>query len=223
MESKLITENDIKNKFFFENNFYLTSTTDRIGKLLAHYELYKKIVNKPGHIVECGVFKGNSLVRFASFRDLLESSYSRKIIGFDIFGDFPVTQFEPDRKYRDKFVQEAGLCGISEGELNDVFKHKNIVNFELVKGDILETVPLYVMKNPHLKISLLHIDTDIYEPAIVILQHFYDKVVKGGIIAFDDYGTFPGETQAVDDFLATRDLEINKLPLSHIPAYIIKP
>jgi len=223
MEKRLISEEDIKNSFFFENNFYLTSTPDRIGKLLAHYELYKMIIDKPGHVVECGVFKGSSLVRFAAFRDLLESSYSRKIIGFDIFGDFPETKFETDIKYRDKFVKEAGLSGISQEELTRIFKHKNIINFEFIKGDILESVPQYAEQNPHIKISLLHIDTDIYEPAVVILEHFYDKVVKGGIIAFDDYGTFPGETQAVDEFLASKNLEIKKLSLSHIPAYIIKP
>ncbi len=223
MNKKLITEEDILNKFHFENNFYLTSKVDRIGKLLAHYELYKMILDIPGNVVECGVFKGVSLIRFAGFRDLLESPYSRRIIGFDIFGDFPNTQFSSDIKYRDKFIEEAGSKSISKNELETIFAYKNIVNYSLIKGDILETVPRYSDENPHFKISLLHIDTDIYEPAVVILENFYDRVVKGGIIAFDDYGTFPGETQAVDDFLEKKNLKIKKLSLSHIPAYVIKP
>ena len=46
--------------------------------------------------------------------------------------------------------------------------------------------------------------------------------VNGGIIMFDDYGTFPGETKAVDEFFADKGLIIEKLPMSHIPSFIIK-
>ena len=70
----------------YENGFYLTSHPNRIGKLVAHYELYKKIVHLPGEILEFGVFKGASFIRLLTFRELLESTYSRKIIGFDAFG-----------------------------------------------------------------------------------------------------------------------------------------
>lgn len=94
--------------FEYENGFYATSKESRIGKLIAHYELYKMIVNLPGAVVECGIFKGNSLFRLAHFRDLLESRYSRKIIGFDIFGDFPKTQFEEDKEYLGEFISAAG-------------------------------------------------------------------------------------------------------------------
>jgi len=78
-----------KNAFDYENGFYLTSDIYRLGNILSHYELYKKIVHVPGDIVECGVFKGGSLIQFASFRELLENEKSRKIIGFDAFGSFP--------------------------------------------------------------------------------------------------------------------------------------
>ena len=40
---------------------------------------------------------------------------------------------------------------------------------------------------------------------------------------FDDYGTFPGETKAVDEFFEAKGLIVQKLPISHIPAFIIKP
>ena len=43
-----------------------------------------------GDIVECGVFKGASLIRLATFRDLIEDSQKRKILGFDSFGKFPM-------------------------------------------------------------------------------------------------------------------------------------
>ena len=61
---------DFSQTFTYENNFYLSCSPERIGKLLAHYELYKLTRDLPGAMVECGVFKGASLARFSMFRDL---------------------------------------------------------------------------------------------------------------------------------------------------------
>ncbi|MFA6339040.1 MAG: TylF/MycF/NovP-related O-methyltransferase [Candidatus Paceibacterota bacterium] len=220
---KFLNQFNTEDSFNYENGFYLTGGIDRLGKLLAHYELYKMIKDLPGAVVECGVFKGASLIRLATFRNLLETPHSRKIIGFDTYGKFPATKFEKDKKYLKKFVEGAGENSVDEKELASIFEFKGIKNFELVKGDINKTVPEYIKNNPHLKISFLHIDTDVYEPAVTILKNMYEHVVRGGIIAFDDYGTFPGETKAVDEFFKDKKVEIKKLSLSHIPSYIIKP
>ena len=77
--------------------------------------------------------------------------------------------------------------------------------------------------NPELKISLLNLDTDIYEPAVTILEHFYPKITKGGILMLDDYGTHPGETKAVDEYFKNKTVEIKKFSFSMTPCYIIKP
>ena len=47
----------------------------------------------PGAIVECGIFKGVSFTRFATFCDLFEKTSLKRIIGFDTFGKFPKNQF----------------------------------------------------------------------------------------------------------------------------------
>ncbi len=206
----------------YENGFYLTSHITRIPKMLAHYELYKAIINLPGQVVECGVFKGASLTRFCTFREVLESPYSRKIIGFDMFGKFPVPADQQDAEFVEKFEQNAGT-GISDSELSEFLSNKGIVNFELVKGDILETLDDYLQSHPELKIALLHIDVDVYKPTSHILERLYDCVVPGGIIVLDDYATVAGETRAVDEFIFEKSLEIQKLPISHIPCYIVKP
>ncbi|HEV2468985.1 MAG TPA: TylF/MycF/NovP-related O-methyltransferase [Candidatus Sulfotelmatobacter sp.] len=208
----------------YENGFYLTSHLTRLSKILAHYELYKTIVDLPGHIVECGVYKGSSLLRFASFREVLESPYSRKIIGFDAFGRFPVDeQDENDRAFVHRFSTEGG-DGISRSSLLDVLAHKGFDNIELVEGDICSTVPQYVAGHPELKIALLHIDVDIYRPTQIILDQLFDRVVPRGLVVLDDYGTVAGETQAIDEFLTKSKPQriIEKLPIAHIPAYIRK-
>jgi len=212
---------DVQRQWDYENGFYLTSHLKRISKMLAHYELYKTIVNLPGHIVECGVFKGASLIRFATFREILESPFSRKIIGFDMFGKFPDQDNINDRKFVDDFENIAGE-GISIEELKEVFFHKRFDNYELVQGDIVDTVPEYITEHPELKIALLHIDVDTYKPSEVILEQLFDNVVKDGLIIFDDYTTVAGETKAIDDFFSNKKITIEKLPISHIPSFIRK-
>ena len=214
---------DFNKSFEYENNFYLSCDSSRIGKFLAHYHLYEMAKKVTGEIVECGVFKGSSFTRFAIFRELLENSDKRKLIGFDVFGKFPKTKFKADFKKRTNFINEAGEEGISKEQLIKVLKNKGITkNFELVKGDITKTVPNYLLSHQELRISLLNLDTDIYEPAVTILENFYPKIVKGGILILDDYGVFPGETKAVDEFFEKKNVEIKKFPFSKTPSYVVK-
>ncbi|MGK7940840.1 MAG: TylF/MycF/NovP-related O-methyltransferase [Crocosphaera sp.] len=212
---------DVEQQWDYENGFYLTSHLTRIPKMLAHYELYKSIVNLPGQVVECGVFKGASLIRFCTFREILESPYSRKIIGFDAFGKFPEQENVDDKTFVKKFEGEAG-DGISVEELQEVLAHKKFENYELIQGDITQTIPDYIADHPELKISLLHIDVDVYKPSVTILNHLFDKLVSGGLLVFDDFGTVAGETKAIDEFFADKNTIIEKLSISHIPTYLRK-
>ena len=214
---------DFKKTFEYENDFYLSCDVTRIGKILSHYELYKIVNDIPGAIVECGVFKGNSLTRFAMLRDLFGNTYSKKIIGFDTFEKFPKTKFTDDLRFRTKLIDDAGEQSISKEQLMKVLKHKGVdKNVDLVKGDITKTLPNYVNSHPGLKISLLNVDVDIYEPVVTILKHLYPKVTKGGIVILDDYGIFPGETKAVEEYFKNKDVEIKKFSFSMTPSYIIK-
>ena len=219
----MIKTPDFRKAFEYENNFYLSCDTSRIGKILAHYEIFKMVNNIPGAIVECGVFKGASLVRFAMFRDLFGNSFAKKIIGFDIFGKFPKSKYTPDKKDTKKFVNAAGNQSISKPQLLKILKTKGLEkNVELVKGDITKTVPQYLKKHPELRISLLNLDVDIYEPSLTILNHLYPRIVKGGVLILDDFGMFSGETTAIDEFFKGKKVLIKKNPLSMKPSYLVK-
>jgi len=213
---------DIEAMWEHENGFYLTSDVSRIGKLLAHYELYKRITDLPGHVVELGVFKGASLIRFATFMALMESPFSRKIIGFDMFGEFPVSGDSLDQAFAKGW--QAGLGnGIPKSDLEQCLQYKGARSYELVGGDINQTLPEYVQRNPALKVALLHIDTDLYEPARTGLNLLWDRVVPGGLLVLDDYGTEAGGTRAVDEFFSGQEVSVRKLSISHAcPSYIIK-
>jgi hypothetical protein len=215
---------DFSKSFQYENNFYLSSDVNRMAKVMAHYDLFKHTIDVPGAIVECGVFKGASLVRFAAFRYLLTNPLAKKIIGFDAFGEFPETDFDGDKKWREKFVTDSGEQGIGEEQLLQILKHKKCdENVDLIKGDVVKTIPEYLKKHPELKISFLNIDVDVYEPTKAALEHLYPLVSKGGVILLDDYANvFPGANKAVDDYFKDKDVTIKRLPYCVTPCYVIK-
>ncbi|CEN83850.1 CalS11 [[Clostridium] sordellii] len=214
-------ETNISNSWDYENGFYLTSPVNRMGKQLAQYELYKKIVNIPGEVLEFGVYKGASIIRFATYRELLENTYSRKIIGFDIFGEFPKTDNDDDNKFIQRFEEQGGN-GISKEALEDFIKHKKINNIELIKGNVFDTLDEFLEKNKQIKISLLHLDLNVYKPTKFILEKLYERMIPGGIIVFDDYGTVKGATDAIDEFLKEKNKKIEKLSLCYIPSFVVK-
>jgi hypothetical protein len=203
----------------YENGYYLTSGVERLGKSLAQYELYKRVVGLPGDVFEFGVYKGTSLARLLTFRELLEAPDSRRVVGFDAFGAFPRTGDSDDQAFIEKF-DGAGGPGYPDSEIAQYLSAKGLRNFELVAGDIFETLPLYIETRPYLRIALLHLDMDVYEPTKFALELLGDRIVKAGLIVVDDYGMVAGATRAVDEWNASQGLPIRKLPMAHIPAFI---
>ena len=146
---------DIDKAFEYENNFYFSCEVTRIAKWAVHYELFKGILDLPGVFVECGVFKGVSFLRFAMFRQLLGHEGALKMLGFDVFGEFPESTFSEDQPYIEKFVSEAGSESISEDQLYELLQQRGMEkNVELIKGDICKTIPKYHERDPSLRISL---------------------------------------------------------------------
>jgi len=108
-----------------ENSFYLKSDKSRINKVICHYEIFKKILKTPGSIVECGVFKGISLIRFLTFRDLYGQTLKKKIIGFDVFGKFPEQFIKEDDNFAKNHNLNTGL-GYPIKLLKEYLKKKNL-------------------------------------------------------------------------------------------------
>ena len=125
----------------YENGFYWFSHPTRLGKALAQYEIYKQIVNVPGDVIELGVYKGASLIRLATFRKILENDFSRKIIGFDMFGKFPhsISNTASDIEFIESF-ENAGGSGIKQSELRTILERKKLENIELIEGDVFKTL-----------------------------------------------------------------------------------
>ena len=215
-------------KWDYENFFYQTSDKSRLNKIIDHYEIYKMISNVKGDIFEFGVFKGVSLIRFLTFRDILKKKYIKHVYGFDAFGKFPIPHQKDLHKNRDtvfaKFHDNAIGEGIKEKILKKLLYKKKFNNFTLIKGDINSSLEKFLIKKKNkLKISLLHLDLDIYFPTKLALETLYKFVSKNGIILLDDYKHIKGATTAVDEFLKYYPkLKIRKLSKKSRPSFIIK-
>jgi len=215
-------------------NFMLFYRRVNFAKFLTHIEIFKEIVDRPGSIVECGVFKGASFLTFLKLVEIhCPGDTLKKLIGFDTFKGFPSLSDKDGTPNPDRDLVEGGFN--SEDflpcleEVIDLTQRDSMIprfkRVELVKGDVTKTIPEYVEKNPGLRISLLHLDMDIYEPTLTALQHLYPLVVPGGIVLFDEYAMpgFPGESQAFDEYFGGEAPVMKKFPFISTPGgYFVK-
>jgi hypothetical protein len=199
-------------------------------RFLAHYELFKPVIELPGCIVEIGVHRGAS---FFTWAKLLETfcpgDRSRKVFGFDHFQglrDFDAKDGALNER-AEKTPGGYGLAGEREAILRLVALHHQgnllpgVERCRLIEGDVLETLPGFLQENPGLRISLLHLDVDLYRPTKFALEQLYPRVVMGGVVVLDEYGLMPweGESRAVEEFCQEQGLApvIRKFPFSAQP------
>lgn len=209
-------------------------------KMIQQYEIFKLAVDRPGHIVELGVYHGESFFHWARLVEAFNmGERETRVIGFDSFSGF-TSIHDKDKTALNQ--SEQGPLAIKRGgfnagdrayqrisELIDIFEADHFVpqkkRLELVKGDIVQTVPDYVRRNPGLRIALLHLDCDLYEPTLIGLEHLYPLVVPGGVVILDEYGQskFAGESTAFDEYFANRRPVLRKSHLVSNPsAWFVK-
>lgn len=202
-----------------------------IAKFLTKYEIFKQILHVNGSIVEGGVLHGGGTLGWAKLSSILEpTNHTRKIIGFDTFGGFPSVD-DKDLAGNDGTLTEVGaLHGSTRASVDEAIRVydlnrplNHIPKLELVEGDIAITAPEYLKENPHLVVSLLYLDVDLYEPTKVLLETFVPRMPKGAIIVFDELNAkmFPGETVAVDEVLGLRNLNIRRFPFDSYVSYAV--
>jgi len=190
-----------------------------LKRFLAMYEIFKLAMPVKGSVVECGVFRGFGLMSWAKLSTILEpENLTRRIYGFDTFEGFPTISDKDRGSAHDPSVGE--LSSSSYDELQALIKGYDLDRFlghlhkvSLVKGDIAKTAPQFVADNPHLMVSLLFIDCDLYEPTKAALEAFVPRMPKGAILAFDelDNPIWPGETMAVLDSLGIGNLRLRRI------------
>lgn len=206
------------------NNLILSKDINRIRKLLVRYELFKKSLNVPGDIIECGVFKGVGLMYWLKLLKIFAYGEDKKVIGFDTFSKFSSQLKAYEKNSAKKYIKESNFKGIDYKKLILKIKENGFENCILVKGEINNTINNFLKQNKGLRISLLNIDFDTYTGTKTILQNMYERVSRGGIIILDEYGKSGwGESDAVDEFFRKKKIKIRSVRYSGQPtAYLIK-
>ncbi|MCY1403896.1 Macrocin-O-methyltransferase (TylF) [compost metagenome] len=204
--------------FVFANRITVTAALSRI-------ELFKMVQDVPGAIIECGVYKGNSLMLYMQLSMILEPyAINRSIIGFDTFEGFAsIDKDEDPTDINERMFSDTDETLIQDMiDANDLVRPVNrIPRCEIVKGDILQTVPEFVKTRPDLVVAMLILDTDLYSSTKVALETFLPYMPKGAIVVLDEvaYRNFPGETAALRDVLDMNKIELKRLPFDSSVGY----
>jgi hypothetical protein len=233
---------DHMEKFFMEAsgtfseklcNFARFVSRQDLAVFLFKYELFKKIIEIHGSILEFGVYRGGGCFTFAQLSAILEPyNYQRRVVGFDTFEGFPSVS-ENDMlkdpglnpKKGDFFTSENFYEELKKNvelfDLNRFLNHVEKISF--VKGDINETLPVFLQENKHLVVSLAYFDLDIYQPTKKTLELIIPRIPKGGILAFDELNNplWPGETQAVMETIGINSLRLQKSTFEPCRSYCV--
>lgn len=193
----------IKNKLSMTSKLNLTNTAIACKNILEN--------RIKGDFVECGVWRGGHSILAAFIFDFYKSD--RKIYLYDTFEGMTAAS-KKDVRIFDKTlaeelfkIDEESLCDCSLEHVETNFEIMNVStkNVKFVKGDVCLT-----LQEEHClpeQISVLRLDTDLYDSTKIELHKLYDLVQAGGPIIFDDYGYWAGQRLACDEYF--KHLNIN--------------
>jgi hypothetical protein len=181
-----------------------------VAKILYLNELYQLIESLPGIIAEFGVWWGANLALFESLRSVHEPyNWTRKVVGFDTFEGYPsagakdgtspyasVGGYTVSEDYEDHLERL-----LNAHEADNAMAH--VKKHELVKGDVLTTLDVYLESNPQTVVALAYFDLALYEPTRKCLETIRPYLVRGSVLAMDELNSpdFPGETIALREVL----------------------
>ena len=197
-----------KNLIEFINEYSLTPLIRRWTLIKSlHYINKKKVI---GDIVECGIWRGGNLFLAKKIQDKYYKEIKRKLYGFDTFEGMSepsnhdgirINKIYQNFKNNNEPWAKASLDDVKN------FSKKlfsDIDEFNFIKGKVEDT--LKDKKNLPDKISLLRLDTDLYESTKIELNILYPLLVEKGILIIDDYGDFPGCRKAVDEYFSDKNV-----------------
>lgn len=179
-------------------------TTTQNEAIVALHDGVRHVVRAgiPGSFVECGVWKGGSLLVVA--RALVELGVTdRDLYGFDTFSGMPAPT-EDDVRYDGRRGADPSAMNLRVAPSVEDVRRLVLASgypsdrLHLVPGRVEDTVPDAAPDD----IALLRLDTDWYESTRHELEHLYPRLSSGGILIVDDYGHWQGARQATDEYLA---------------------
>ena len=226
---KLFQKNPIPEEELLSNLALFTKRQD-LSRVLFFDELYKKMLDVHGVIIELGVRWGRDLAIFQSLRGIYEPyNHNRKIIGFDTFTGFPSTH---EKDGGDDLVQ-VGSYDVSENyekyleQILDYHEQESPISHlkkhQIVKGDASVEFEKYFDENPETIVALIYFDFDIYEPTKKCLEVIKNHITKGTVLGFDELNlhNWPGETIALKEVFGLDKYRIRRSAFGGAQSYLI--
>jgi hypothetical protein len=211
-------------------NFPKYARRQNLTRFLALYELFKLCLPVKGSVIECGVNHGFGFMTWLKLCAILEPvNLTRRIYGFDTFEGFPDVA-EQDRSTASMHVKTGDLKADVFDELTALVDVQDSTRFlghvpkaKLIRGDATATIPQFLNEHPHVVVSLLFLDFDLYEPTHVALTHFLPRMPKGAVVAFDelDNPLWPGETLAMLEHHAKRPMRLERFAFDPYIGYAV--
>ena len=229
--TQIIEQEELDFKFISENlNAFMMRRHS--NQIIAYYELFKRIIEVPGSILEFGVYYGNGLFTWLNLLETFVSTdRGRKIFGFDDMAGYnrPITKTDTDAVGYIKGVRgDFQLRKKTLDKLINLHNSDNLIPNDnrciLIDGDVTETFTKFREKNPGVRACLANIDLNLYEPTKYILENVWEIVVKGGLVVFRGYGSKPweGESLAVDNFFQNRNCSFETIHFNNTPGCVVK-
>lgn len=195
------------------------------ASLYALCEAVRYIIkhNIQGAIVECGVWRGGSMMAVArtllsigTLRDLyLYDTYAGMIkpteLDVNIFGENALQQW--NENHHDNLYNPLALATLDEVQFSLQKTGYPLKNCHLIKGPVEKTIPRHTPET----ISILRLDTDYYESTRHELIHLFPKLTVGGVLIIDDYGFFHGARKATDEYF---DINHTKILFNRVNASV---
>jgi O-methyltransferase len=203
-------------------------TMTSIERLYAMHKAVEHVARAgiKGAIVECGVWRGGSMM-MAALTLLALGKTDRNLFLFDTFAGHPRPNPERDHKEHYEFWlrrkrtdQSSSWAEVALEEVRGNLASTGYPSEKLsfVKGIVQETIPA----NAPGAISLLRLDTDWYDSTNHELHHLYPRLVPGGVLIIDDYGEMRGQKQAVDEFCERNGLALLLNRIDHSGRIAVK-
>ena len=182
----------------------------------------------PGALVECGVWRGGSMMAIAL--TLLRLGVSdRELYLYDTFEGMTEPGHEDVKHTGERAADLLADPGQSAryqaaAALDDVHAAVLSVGYpeariRFVKGRVEETLPEVAPD----RIALLRLDTDWYSSTKHELVHLYPRLVSGGVLIIDDYAYWHGARKAVDEYVAENDLALLLNRVDYTARIAVKP
>lgn len=193
-----------------------------LARSIHNQDLIRESVDVPGHIIEFGSWRGSNVLLMAKTLSIFSPFSQKKVISFDLFSnglDFFDKKDKKSIQFKGKYDGDYQHLN----ELIDLFQLNESI--ELVKGNILETLPSFIEDNNPF-FSMIYVDTDLYKTTDLILKSLHDRLSIGGKFVFDEWNfkEFPGESQGVKEFLEQKGdcYDMISVKNSRQPSLILK-